>query len=206
MDGLSIYLSFKQRDNPVLNTEIWKEINELPYEISNLGTVRRKSGTAYYYQNRTHVKPYVNNKGYLCVNLYKNSKMYKFQVHRLIAISFIPNPDSLPQINHIDGQKQNNAITNLEWTTQQQNVQHAWNNGLRINLHACASVKRTGSTSIYRGVHWSEQRQRWCVSVGFNKKRYGIGRFKCELEAAKAYDDFIKEKNLLEKGYKLNFS
>ncbi len=206
MGGLSVYLSFTQRDNPVLNTEIWKEINELPYEISNLGTVRRKSDAAYYYRNRTHIKPYVNNKGYLCVNLYKNSKMYKFQVHRLIAINFIPNPNNLPEVNHIDGVKLNNSIGNLEWCTHQQNTQHAWDTGLHTIRNGTASSKRQGSTSVYRGVSWSEQRKRWCVYITVDKKHYGVGRFKNEIEAAKAYDAFLINNSLLEKGYKLNFS
>lgn len=190
----------------MLNTEIWKEISELPYEISNLGTVRRKADSAYYYRNRTHIKPYVNNKGYLCVNLYKNSKMYKFQVHRLIAINFIPNPNNLPEVNHIDGVKLNNSIGNLEWCTHQQNTQHAWDTGLHTVRNGTASSKRQNSTSIYRGVSWSEQRKRWCVYITVDKKHYGVGRFKNEIEAAKAYDAFLINNSLLEKGYKLNFS
>jgi hypothetical protein len=132
--------------------------------------------------------------------------VHKFQVHRLIAKAFIANPDSLNEINHKDGNPLNNAIANLEWCTHRQNIQHAWDTGLLQNRHACASVKRKNSTSKYKGVSWSTGRKRWAVYVSFNKKRHGIGRFKCEIEAAKAYDNFIKENDLIALGYSLNFS
>lgn len=190
----------------MLNIEIWREITNLPYEISELGNIRRSISAPYKHKNKEFVRPYLNNKGYLCINLYKNSKVHKFQIHRLIATFFIPNPLGLDEVNHIDGNPLNNAIANLEWCTHKQNIQHAWDTGLCKNRHACASVKRKGSTSIYKGVSWSKGRQRWCVYVTFDKKRFGIGRFKDEIEAAKAYDTFIIGKGLVAKGYKLNFN
>lgn len=190
----------------MLNTEIWKSIKDLPYDISNLGNVRRSLNAPYKYRRGGNIKPYLNNKGYWCVNLYLHSKVYKKQVHRLIAEYFIPNPDNLPEVNHIDGNTQNNAIENLEWCTHQYNIQHSWDNGLHKNYHACASIKRKNSTSKYRGVSWSKERQRWCAYVTFKGKHYGIGRFKDEIEAAKAYDKFLIEHSLLEHGYKTNFS
>lgn len=193
-------------DNPVLNTEIWEKIIDYPYEISNHGNIRRNPDAPYKHKNKEYVKPYINNKGYSCVHFYKNSKMYSFLIHRLIAIAFIPNTNNLPDINHIDGNKLNNDVSNLEWCTHQQNMQHAWDNNLHSNRHACASVKRKRSTSKYIGVSWSEQRKRWCVYVGFNGKHYSAGRFINEIDAATAHDNFIKEKNLLKEGYKLNFS
>lgn len=190
----------------MLNTEVWLKIPELPYEISNLGNVKRSSDASYKHKNKEYVKPYLNNKGYMCINLYKNSKVHKFQIHRLVAIAFIPNPNNLPEVNHIDGNPLNVKINNLEWCTHKYNIQHAWDNNLFKNRHACASVKRQNSTSKYHGVSWSEDRKRWCVGVTFNKKRHGIGRFKDEIEAANAYDVFIKENALVKEGYKLNFS
>ena len=190
----------------MLNTEIWIAIENLPYEISNFGNVRRKLDAKYKYKNRLYVKSYINNKGYVCYNLYMEGKVYKRQLHKLIATAFIPNPDNLPEINHIDGNPLNNSIENLEWCTHQYNMQHSWDTGLHKNYHVCASVKRKRSTSKYKGVSWSEERKRWCVYVGHNKKHYGIGRFKDEIEAAKAYDEFIKSHDMLKDGYKLNFS
>lgn len=56
-----------------------------------------------------------------------------YHIHRMIAELFIPNPDNLPQVNHIDGNKLNNDITNLEWCTTSHNIQHAFDNNLNQN-------------------------------------------------------------------------
>lgn len=189
----------------MLNNEIWKEIKDLPYEISNIGNVRRKHNSAYKQKAKKYVKPYKNNKGYLCINLYKESKCYKFQIHRLMAIYFIPNPNDLPVINHIDGIPTNNILNNLEWCTQKHNIQHAWDTGLIKNRHANASVKRKNSSSIYKGVSYSKQRKKWCVYITVDKVRKGLGRFTDELEAAKAYDAYVNANNLEAKGYSTNF-
>ena len=198
--------SLPKRQPTVLNTEIWLDIADLPYKISSLGNVERRDDAPYKHKSKKYVTPYISNKGYLCINLYKNSKVHKYQIHRLIALAFIPNPDSLPEINHIDGNPLNNNLANLEWCTHQYNMQHAWDTGLHLNRHANASTKRTKSTSEYIGVSWSEQRKRWCVHVTFSKKHYSAGRFTDEVEAAIAYDNLIKEKDLLKHGYRLNFS
>ena len=189
----------------MLSNEIWKEITDLLYGVSNLGNIRRNMNYPYKHKNKLYVMPYLNNKGYWCVNLYKHSKVHKFLVHRLIALYFIPNPNNLPEVNHIDGNKQNNSISNLEWITHKQNTQHAWDNNLFKNRHCNASNKRKNSTSIYKGVSWSNQRKKWCVYVTFKKKRYGIGRFNDEILAAKAYDDFIIKMGMQAYGYSTNF-
>lgn len=189
----------------MLNNEIWKEIDNLPYEISNLGNVRRSSKFPFKHKKKTTVQPYVNRTGYLCVNLYKNSKCYKFLVHRLIAIYFISNPQNLPEVNHIDGDKQNNSISNLEWVTHQENMKHAWSTGLRKIRYVNMSSKRVNSTSKYKGVSWSEERKKWCAYVTFKKKHYGIGRYPTEVEAAKAYDEFLIKMDMIKHGYSTNF-
>lgn len=66
--------------------------------------------------------PEVHDKGYLRVDLRdKNGKRIHMKVHRLVAKAFIENPNNYPQVNHIDGNKENNSITNLEWVTDEQN-------------------------------------------------------------------------------------
>lgn len=68
---------------------------------------------------------------YLQVNLWKNNKGKMFYIHRLVAIHFIPNPNNLPEVNHIDGNRQNNSISNLEWVSSLGNKEHAIRTGLR---------------------------------------------------------------------------
>ena len=88
------------------------------YDIDEKGNVRNKHGKC--------LKPGKSRKGYLCVYLYdKFHKRKGFSVHRLVAETFIPNPKHLKEINHIDGNKENNCIENLEWCTSSENIQHA---------------------------------------------------------------------------------
>ena len=76
--------------------------------------------------------------GYKRVSLYKNQKMYNKQIHRLVAESFIPNPNNLPQVNHINGNKSDNRVENLEWVTSSQNIIHAYKKELRKDKYKVA--------------------------------------------------------------------
>jgi len=67
-----------------------------------------------------------NHKGYETVQIGGKTKL----IHRLVAEAFIPNPENLPEINHIDGNKRNNAVSNLEWVSHLENIRHAWDTGL----------------------------------------------------------------------------
>lgn len=96
----------------------WKKIDGFEnYSISDDGQVRNDTSMKV-------LKPSLNNKGYPMVNLWKNNKGYWKLIHRLIALAFIPNPEGKPQINHIDGNPQNNIIDNLEWCTGGENQLH----------------------------------------------------------------------------------
>lgn len=75
--------------------------------------------------------PSVNEKGYLSVEFIKDGKRKRFKVHRLVAMEFIPNPLNRTEINHIDGNKSNNSVENLEWSTRSDNLKHAYATGLR---------------------------------------------------------------------------
>jgi len=118
--------------------EEWSEISgyEGYYEVSNLGSIRS-------------IERYVNSKNrslalkraksiktskrgdYISVNLTRENKQKTFSVHRLVALTFIPNPENKLEVNHIDGNKLNNSINNLEWCTRSENEIHSYINGLQ---------------------------------------------------------------------------
>jgi hypothetical protein len=117
--------------------ELWKDISgyEGYYQISNLGNVRsidRFDGV--HDRQGTIIKPNLKPNGYLQVGLRKHNTRKWFGVHRLVAIHFIENPDNKPQVNHIDGNKLNNTVENLEWVTGKENQRHAARLGLRDNM------------------------------------------------------------------------
>ena len=117
--------------------EIWKDIKgfEGYYQVSNYGNIKsltRFDGIRE--RQGQEIKQNLKYNGYLQVGLRKNSERKFYSVHRLVAIHFIDNPENKPQVNHIDCNKQNNNINNLEWTTSKENLYHAKINGLRNNI------------------------------------------------------------------------
>lgn len=109
--------------------EIWKQIDDGygQYQISTFGRVRSLKR-----KNEKILSLDKDRNGYMNVKLSKDGVIQKFKVHRLVALAFIANPDNLPEINHKDGNKANNCINNLEWTTRSQNMKHAYDTGLKV--------------------------------------------------------------------------
>lgn len=99
--------------------EIWKTVDAFPnYKVSNKGRLKSiKTGKI--------LSPSPTRSGYINTLLYKEGKPINVKVHRLVAEAFIPNTNNLPVVNHIDRNKANNEVTNLEWCTQQHNAEHA---------------------------------------------------------------------------------
>lgn len=93
------------------------------YMINNYGQVWHKE----------HLKlksTYLNDSGYPCCSLTINGKDYTVTIHRLVVMTFIPNPENKPCVNHINGNKENNSVKNLEWVTHKENTKHAIDTGL----------------------------------------------------------------------------
>ena len=113
----------------VIELVIWKDVEgfEGLYKVSNEGVVisTPRNGA-----KGKVMKQYDMKRGYRQYDLRKNGKRHHAYVHRLIAIHFIANPENKPFVNHIDGNKLNNNIENLEWVTSKENMQHAAKIGL----------------------------------------------------------------------------
>lgn len=117
--------------------EKWKIIPEYEeyYLISNLGNVKSL------YTNKV-LKPSFDKFGYARFSATKNKKQKTLRIHRLVAKLFIPNPNNLPQVNHIDGDKTNNSSDNLEWCTDSENKIHAYKKGLMIGGNEHSKVRK----------------------------------------------------------------
>ena len=108
----------------------WRNIEDSSnYEVSNEGIIRNKT-------TKKELKGRITKNGYLQVSLKidKDNKFSNRYVHRIVALAFLLNDDKEKnQVNHIDGDKTNNKVENLEWCTQEENQKHAWVNGFSIN-------------------------------------------------------------------------
>jgi len=133
--------------------EVWKVIDGFPkYEVSNFGNIRNKL-------NKHAVARWESYK-YLRVNLrggdgiINKAMVHKAMVHRLVAKAFIPNLDNKPHVNHIDGDPHNNNVSNLEWVTSKENVEHAFDTGLRKdNASVIVYDIKEDATIGFRSVH-----------------------------------------------------
>lgn len=148
--------------------EIWKDIQgfEGLYQISNQGNVRSldrvtcdKDGNPVSTRKGQPMKQTVNRYGYKTVRLSKNGSHEFWSVHRLVAIAFIPNPYNKPQVNHIDGNKQNNTVENLEWVTNSENLIHAYRTGLYVHSEKQRQLSRERMRKL------CEMRKKWVVQL-----------------------------------------
>lgn len=158
--------------------EAWKDVINFEdrYKVSNLGNIYSKI------RNRD-LKPAVDKDGYRHITLYKKGCSKAYRMNRMVAIHFIPNPNSLPQVNHIDHIKDNDKAINLEWCQDYENQRKR-------------SEFKGGKTSKYVGVRYHSDPNNWQARISIKRKTYTLGLFRSEIEASeayiKAYDNYYK--------------
>lgn len=101
--------------------EVWKDIEHYEgyYQVSNTGKIRNERGQ--------ELAPFKSHNGYSVATLCRDGMRIKRYVHRLVALTFLDNPDNKPQVNHINHDKLDNRADNLEWCTAQENMKHMLN-------------------------------------------------------------------------------
>lgn len=147
--------------------ERWKAIEGTNgmIEVSTEGRVRSLlRGTP------SIIKTFPDHKGYHRIRVTINRQKMTFKLHRQVALLFIPNPEGKPQVNHIDGCKDNNAVSNLEWCTNRENAHHAIATGLWDSVYAGAKRANEAQRKPIIGYCEAESIQKEFVSVGEAEK------------------------------------
>ena len=181
-----------QDESGLDSVEIWKDIPDYEgyYQISNLGRVKSLEKTLIINKRKCVYKALIKKngiakRGYWEVSFFKNGKGIRKKIHRLLAICFIDNPKNNPQVNHIDGNRLNNEISNLEWVNNREN--------------SCHRVKSSNSTSQYTGVSYFKRDNKWRSSIQVNGVSIRFGMFKTEEEAYQKRLDYEKEHGIVNK-------
>lgn len=173
-----------------MSTEIWKDIlgYEGLYQVSNLGNVRSLDKFKEVNHKTIHFKYVVKGKilkygidknGYFHVNLYKNKKPITTKIHKLVAIAFlnhVPNGYTIV-VDHIDNDKTNNKLDNLQLISHRENI----------------SKNQKNKSSKYTGVYFCNTTKKWKSTIRINKVKVFIGSYETELEASNSYQNKLKE-------------
>mgnify|MGYP003659218186 CR=1 FL=1 len=174
-----------------MQNEVWKDIPNYEglYQVSNFGNVKslerdiyNKNGNLHYRQKEKLMSLNISYH-YQKVNLQKDFKSKKYYVHHLVSILFlnhIPNGSTKIVIDHIDSNKFNNNVNNLQIVSQSINI-------------IKAIKRRCKTTSKYKGVCFDKARNKWLSSATRNGKGIFLGRFKTEIEAYNKYKQFNNE-------------
>lgn len=157
--------------------ELWKEIKGYDgfYKISNHGRILSTGGQC----GTVHRKPLIRKTGmtrdgYENIPLNAKGKNKTYRVHRLVAEYFIPNPENKETVNHIDGDKLNNHVSNLEWATREENIQHSYDLGLKKADKGSSNVNAKLTDSQVREIRKEYKpycREKGTVALG---EKYGV--------------------------------
>jgi len=165
--------------------EVWKDIPgyEGLYQASNMGLIRSLERTIITSRGAKNLKPIqmklsINSRMYLVVGLRKNKKTKTFKVHQLITMAFLNHKPCGQKlvVDHINEDKLDNRLSNLRLITHRENLSRYKN-----------------VSSKYAGVYFEKKSNKWRSRISINNKLISIGSFDCELKAAKAYQDKLKE-------------
>lgn len=156
--------------------ELWKplfyhgEFFGDTYAVSSLGKIKNTS-------TGLVRKPTVAKNGYIHIVISRGrTRKILIKVHRAVAENFLPNPDDLPQVNHIDGRKQNNNVDNLEWCTAKDNSLHAVKTGLRTYNQGCNCSHSKLSIDAVRDIRHAYDNRQGAFPAAALAKKYGISR------------------------------
>lgn len=192
------------KDNPMLNdnnienlpNEIWLPVKgyENIYWVSNKGRVKN---------SRKILKFYRINSGYWCIDFTVNKEKKKNLVHRLVALHFLSNIHNYPEVNHIDEDKNNNTVENLEWCSRSYNKQHSMATGTYDKIYttknSLGKKHLPNCKSSYHNVGWDKHREKWVATIRHNGKNLERKRFNTEEEAALHVNYLIDKYNLTDR-------
>jgi hypothetical protein len=191
MDNLLPHQNLSLED---MDGEIWKDIEGYDgyYQISNLGRVKSLSRIVSRvcgdYLSKDKILKTSCSNGYFQVVISYNNKRIVNRIHRLIAINFIDNPNKKPSVNHINSNRGDNSLNNLEWVSSLENNCHKKYNRIL--------------TSKYKGVHYRSTRfskNNWISKITINKKYIYLGCFNTEEEAYQVRCEYEKNNNIKNK-------
>jgi hypothetical protein len=144
---------------PEFTSPVLKKIEGWPYSITI-------DGKLYSHQSNRFIKTFKQNRGYLVAHLRHRGERKALLVHRLVALAFVSNPKELAEVNHKDGNKENNHASNLEWTTHADNIQHAYKNRLHRGAAKLSDEKVIAMRRLMRhGMSPSQLSRLMCMDL-----------------------------------------
>ena len=157
---------------------------QVDYQVSNLGRVKSLDRTIVSRRCSTFTKGKILNPKirarYYSVNLANTGRVSTKSVHRLVMIAFVGEDVNRTQVNHVDGNKLNNRLDNLEWVNSSENIQHYHLNNRK--------------TSKYLGVCYKKENKKFSASANIDKRKYHIGLYETEFEAFQARNNWLNQR------------